>query len=326
MDEPPSTRQILLAHEELCGYRLLCDVIGKANADALGAFNAPVALVEELAIGYPAAEEKVGGEGTGRVLQQAGSPGGFGEGETGEGAAMTMGADGMGEAAGGRPSHPRFVGLAGGERERGGPGMMIGGEGGEGAGEAASLDEGLQQWIYVDFAGKPLTAAELETSPDAEMVHLMPFTLRMVIDQRRIDEFLTLLATAPAPVDVRQVRINPEAAAGIGGGRDDGGGRPGRGPGLGPRGGGGLAPRGGPGPGPRPGSRMQEGAGMESGGLGRPFDVQLELRGTLGLARRPPQGRGRSRGAAAGDEAGGEESATEAAEGSEPAATQESAA
>ena len=39
------------------------------------------------------------------------------------------------------------------------------------------------------------------------MFRLMPFVLRVVIDQRQLDRFLATLATWPIPIDVRQVRI-----------------------------------------------------------------------------------------------------------------------
>ena len=36
----------------------------------------------------------------------------------------------------------------------------------------------------------------------------MPFVLRLTIDQRRLDALLADLAQAPIPIDVREVRIN----------------------------------------------------------------------------------------------------------------------
>jgi len=117
--------------------------------------------------------------------------------------------------------------------------------GGEGAGDpaaapVASPDDQLKEWIYVDFSGKPLTAAELATVPAAKMVHLMPFVLRVTMDQRKLDTLLADLATSAVPIDVRQVRINPSQQAG----------------------------------------------GLGSGGI-RPFDVTVELRGTVGLSPPP---------------------------------------
>jgi hypothetical protein len=84
------------------------------------------------------------------------------------------------------------------------------------------------------------------------MVHLMPFVLRVTMDQRKIDALLADLATSAVPIDVRQVRINPSQQAG----------------GLG----------GGPGAAPAP---------MDGSGGIRPFDVTVELRGTVGLSPPP---------------------------------------
>ncbi len=275
----PSTTQVLLAQEELWAYGLFCDVIRTLNDGAKGAYDAAVTTVDELAVGYPAAEEKPGGQGGGRVIgvrrPEVGlDPGGFAEGlpPLEPGSEMAGGRPGMLE---GRPEHPRFSAAGGGLE-----GMMPGrgrlppqsgevglpdGELGEGEAEASlSEDDLLKQWIYVDFTGQPLTAPELETVPDAQLVHLMPFVLRVVIDQRQVDRLLRELAGNPVPIDVRQVRINPPTT---GMGED-------------------LLSRGGS----LPGGGRGSGIGPE-GGLGdgrrRPFDVTLELRGTVGLATPP---------------------------------------
>lgn len=251
-EKPPTTTQVLLAQEELWVYGLLCDVIKQVNAGATEPFNAPIMFVRELAVGYPAAEDQPGGQGGGRIVlpTAAGQPGG------------EMGMEGMpppdmgmpGAGAAGRPAHPRFGGMAG----AGGGGPFGGGEfGGEAAPDpaaAVSPDDQLREWIYVDFNGKPLTAAELATSPDAKLVHLVPFALRAVVDQRKVDALLATLATNAVPIDVRQVRINPGAGAG------------------------------GPGSGPGPGL---DGAGGMAGGGTRPNDVILEIRGTVTMATPP---------------------------------------
>jgi hypothetical protein len=169
----------------------------------------------------------------------------------------------------GRPPHPRFQGTGGGREERRGPPM--GAEEGMDAGPAVSPDEALQQWIYVDFSGKPLLASELATSPDAQMLHLMPFTLRVVMDQRKLDQLLTQLASNAIPIDVRQVRLNPVEGRH---GASEGGGRGRGGRGGGPRAGGGGR------------ERMTEGGLGQAGGL-RDYDMTVELRGTVALARPP---------------------------------------
>lgn len=272
----PSTTQVRLAQEELWVYGLLCDTIKRMNEGATGLFDSRITTIEQLAVGYPAAEEKPGGAGTGRVIgvrQPLGGPGGFDNGMPPTEPAADM-AGGMPTVPQGRPSNPRFSDGAGGFEGMEGagrglpPGLPTEGTpdaaGGEGQAPTLSPDEMLKQWIYVDFAGRPLTAPELESSPDARFVHLMPFVLRVVMDQRQIDRLLADLAGAPVPIDVRQLRINP--SDGSGGGELGAGGAPG---GVAPLGVGSGAPGGGP----------QE--------RRRPFDVTVELRGTIGLATPP---------------------------------------
>ena len=48
----------------------------------------------------------------------------------------------------------------------------------------------------LDADGKPLKGEEVATSPSALMTHLMPFTIRATIDQRKLDAFLIRLATS----------------------------------------------------------------------------------------------------------------------------------
>ena len=81
------------------------------------------------------------------------------------------------------------------------------------------------------------------------MVHLMPFVLRLTIDQRRLDALLADLAQAPLPIDVREVRINAQ----------------------GQRGGAGIA----------------DGPQGTDDKRSRSHDVHVELRGTVGLATPP---------------------------------------
>ncbi len=275
----PSTAQVRLAQEELWVYGLFCDTIRTLNAGATGAFNATITSVETLAVGHPAAEDAPGGRGGNRVMWQV---------DLNQLAPPAEGMEGMPppDATGGitsgpltRPSHPRFDSSAGSGFVADMPIGPTTGEGGLGEDgglvPAASPDDPLHEWIYVDFQGRPLTAAELKTSPDAAMVHLMPFTLRVVIDQRKLDTLLQNLAENAIPIDVRQVRINPGSQA-----------TPGTGP-LGSGGGVGFA-----------GSQSADSMSRPR----RPFDVMVELRGTVGLATQPNE-------AALGGEPGGEDAA-----------------
>lgn len=297
--DAPSTTQVLLAQEELWVYGQFCDVVRRMNEGATGHFNASITDVLRLAVGYPAAEESPGGQGTGRVhtRRTADAAGGFPGGELPPVVepGLEVPADGLGGVAQpkGRPPHPRFSlpGTTFTPDRFGGGVPPAGGEGVDPAAEqpvAASPDDLLREWIYVDLTGRPLNASELATAPDAQLVHLSPFVLRVVMDQRQIDRLLQEIvkqdpAAGGVPIDVRQIRINPPdemAGTPTGGGFEFGGESP-------------LA-----------GGRGLVAEGTLGGDPRRPFDVVVELRGTVGLAV-PPQPKVLENGAAAEDGTGG---------------------
>jgi hypothetical protein len=248
-EKPPSTTQVVLAQEELWVYGLLCESIARVNKVAAGPYNSPIPLVQHLAIGYVAAEDDPGSSRGGRILVVAAPAAG----------GMPMGEDiapppmdaAMPAAVAPRPPHPRFGG--GGGQVPGGvaspPPPPLPEEGG--AAPAASPDDPLKNWIYVDFNGKPLSAQELAASPDATMVHLMPFAIRAVVDERYLDAWLVDLARSPVPIDVRQVRINAGASGSL----------------------------------PQSGPAGQNPAAT----TGRRHDVVVELRGTVALATPPDE-------------------------------------
>jgi len=271
---PPSTRQVALAQEELWVYGMICDAIARANAGAQGRYNAVIPTVSRIAVGYEAAEEKPGGMQSDRIFLPKQGPGmsgagrfpgagGFPGAESGMQPGMPDegGGSGGGPLPGPRPPHPRFSGDRGmsfsGESfaPRSPSGAAPGMAGAEPA--ATDPDDMLLNWIYVDFEGRPLTAAEINASVAARMVHLMPFTIALTIDQNALDRLLVDLATVPTvPFDVRQVRINAE-----GEGRRRGGSRSERMPGPG-----------------RPDDGMA---------TSRPSDVEVELRGVIPLIATP---------------------------------------
>ena len=205
----PSIMQVLLAQEELWVYGMWCNFIRRANEKATGAFDTPITEVEQLAVGYPAAEDRPGGQGGTRILV---AKGGAPEAGVDGAAAPPGGAAAAAKEPASRPGHPRFGAAAAAPRSGGGEVAAAGGFGGGAA--AASPDDPLREWIYVDFSGRPLSAAELATAPEAQMVHLMPFVLRVVMDERRLDSLLMDIAAASIPIDVRQVRINAESITG----------------------------------------------------------------------------------------------------------------
>ena len=116
-------------------------------------------------------------------------------------------------------------------------------------------EDAYRNFIYVDFKGKPLTAAQLATVPDAKMLHLVPFVFKGVVDQRELDALLVALGSAGLPIDVREVRINP-GAGGSSGASGSG--------------------------------RLTGQPGSSAGpAQARRYDVEVEVRGTVALATRP---------------------------------------
>jgi hypothetical protein len=286
----PTTRQVVLAQEQLWVYGMFCDIIHNFTAAATGAHDSPISVVEEIAIAQDAAEPGPGGMHDGRVFvpakpRAAASEMGMGSMDSMEsGAAFGRGGAGR---RGGRGMRARPGGGGSGMEgmDEMGSGMMGGGMPGAMAGGRTSgppTDEELLSYAYVDFGGRPLTAAELMTEPGAQMTHLMPFVLRVVIDQRSIDQFLATLATNPVPIDVRQVRINAgSGSGGIPGGMGEGMG------GMGMEMGGMMMPGSG-------GMSGFEGGMPGMGGMPgtgtarlRRHDVNLEIRGTIALATNP---------------------------------------
>ena len=230
-DKKPSTAKALLAQEELWVYQLLCKLIAETNKSAAGAYNAPITRIEQLAVSYPAAEDNPGGNGRSRILTPVSQQRVVQSEDSSNLASNAVTTEPIS-----RPPNPRF------------------GSGSEDAPKARGSDgevkDPLRNWIYVDLDGKPLSANELSASNELQAVHLMPFVIRAVIDQRSLDTFLIHLATAIVPIDVRQVRINVDSALG-------------------------TVSRGG-----------TEQTGTDGVAV-RPNDMQVELRGTVCLATLP---------------------------------------
>lgn len=189
----PNTTQVLLAQEELWVYGMFCRLIADfvKSGGTTGAHDSPLIVVDELAVGFPAIAGPTQARGQARIVLPKVAEGAVPGGE------FATEAPPGGEATGGQPWHPRFTGAGSGQRAEGG-----------------SPDDDYRGWIYVNFSGKPLSAAELAADPAMRMVHLMPFVLRVTVDQRQLDRLLTTLAAAPVPIDVREVRVNPGASVG----------------------------------------------------------------------------------------------------------------
>jgi hypothetical protein len=233
-EDDPSTLDVLYAQEDLWVLQNLMDIIKRTNEGATARHEATVKQIEFIRIGRSA----LGNAGVVMV------PG--------------MAAAGTTGAAGGPPSI-----MSEGAMPAGGEGGMPG-EGGattEGA-TSPMMDPNFNaldpaNWRYVDNKNIPLAGFQLRdalTTPTEQNALLtvakrMPVRLRFEIDQRRMARLLAELGNAKLPVEVRQLRINREAAApgsvegffaaGQGTGGMPGGGGPGGGamPGFGGEGG-----------------------------------------------------------------------------------------
>ena len=198
----PSTKQVLLAQEELWAYEILCDAVAKANNDSTGSHNATIPYISQLAVGYRAAEEDPGGRKGGRLKTKSAGFDDYMEMDMD----MDMGMDGE---MMGKPANPRFANIGGdGMQEEmydEFTGMPI-----DSASEDS--DEALLNWIYVDSEGTPLESELVAESPDTKFVHYIPFCLKCRVDQRKLDLLLRSFATMSVPIDVRQVRVNPGSA------------------------------------------------------------------------------------------------------------------
>ena len=228
--ETPSTAAVRVAQEDLWIYQALCGIIAATNESATGPHDAAVQEIEQLSIGYDAAAGDPTSGSSGGVtaqnrIQIPGATGGAGSGSM-DSAMMSMSnyegstsAEG-GTAEGAKP--PRPVGAS-----TGGSGMsysaMMGSEGTDlAAVEELPPEQKLLAWRYVDDTGKPLTAAELETTTQIGY-RLMPFRMTLRVDQRQYDKLLIECRNSLLPVVVREVRINPTATGGMGSGGGYGG-------------------------------------------------------------------------------------------------------
>lgn len=180
-DRRPVTTQVLMAQEDLWVYGIFCRLLAGFVKDATGGHDSPLTSVDELAVGFPAIADPARSPQSSRFVmpKAAGAP---------DGMDVPPGADGPAQT----PWNPRF--------SSGGP--RPGGDQAAGSGE-----DDYRGFIYVDLDGRPLSVADLAAKPGMQMVHLMPFVLRVTMDQRHLDRLLLSLASASVPIDVRQVRV-----------------------------------------------------------------------------------------------------------------------
>lgn len=196
----PSALQIWVTQEDLWVYEALLKVIANTNK-ARGATrpdNTAIHTIFALEVGASAALGP--GANKGMVYLPSGAAGamagGYGEMDGGRGAMM----DGAGAAPGGY------------EMDGGRGGMMDGG--GMEGGDPAAADAVLLASRYLDDAGAPLPG---EGDLGKEYRQL-PIRMDLFMDQRWLPHLLIECANSPLPIEVKQVRINPDKSTmGFGG-------------------------------------------------------------------------------------------------------------
>lgn len=209
-----------MTQEDLWVYETLLHVIADTNK-ARGATrpdNTAVRVIVSLEVGRAASPKSTGtvyipvqseGGDLGGRGGEYGELGGYGGGEFGGYGGGEFGGRG-GEYGGGE-----FGGYGGGEF--GGRGGEYGGRGGEGGGG----DEALLANRYLDSEGNPDPGTG-DTVGSAEFRQL-PIRMNLMMDERWIPRILIECANAALPVEVKQLRINPDKAGGNFGGRATGG-------------------------------------------------------------------------------------------------------
>jgi hypothetical protein len=192
----PSTLLVKYAQEELWVYQALCNVIKAANEGSSAQHDAVVQEIDAMDIAYNAVEDTPGGAGQNHVELLAGM--------SGSGGAAPAAVGAPGGAANPRPD-PKTRG----KPEAGLRGFAFGpGAGGDAAAAPANPDDMWKNYRYVNLDGTPKTAADVDA--DAGEYNLMPFHLLLKMDRRYIDQLLVAFRNSILPIEVQQVRINPE--------------------------------------------------------------------------------------------------------------------
>jgi len=206
-DKPTST-QIWVTQEDLWVYDSLLNVIAKTN-EARGATrpdNAAVKAIVALEVGQEAVQSGIK-KGSVMVPKAGeGATGGMGGGyERGgyESGGYERGGMGGGEM-GGYPGGGEMGGGLEGGYERGGYER-----GGMGGGTGAGSDTALLESRYLDDTGKPYPG---DTENFGVEFRQLPVHMVLMMDQRWLPQVLVECANAALPVEVTQVRLNPNQA------------------------------------------------------------------------------------------------------------------
>jgi hypothetical protein len=210
--DKPTPLQIWVTQEDLWVYETLLNVIAKTNK-ARGATrpdNAAIRTIVSLEVGPGAALGM--GMGSGHVFMPSGGAGAAVAG----GEMMDGGRGAYSEMA---PSPEMMDGGRGGYGEMDG-GMMAGGD-------PAAIDAAMLANRYLGDDGAPIADGSGDLGKEFRQ---LPIRMELVIDQRYIPQLLLECANSPLPIEVKQLRINPdksqagfEGQGGMSGGYSSGG-------------------------------------------------------------------------------------------------------
>jgi hypothetical protein len=223
----PSPLDVRYAQEELWVLEAICKSIDRTNVGATGGFDAVVREINNVLIGYDATDKFPLGENASRIIRSS---------KSGPGAASASPPMGMPGGPGGaaaaafepkRPMRSTPGEAAPSVRSRtshggaftppgGGAFTPPGGGAAPGPGGPAAQGDWLKDGRYVDSKGKPLLGSELANSTSPEF-KLMAFKLTVAADEQRWQKLLVELCNSPLPLEVREVRINPNDSEGGGG-------------------------------------------------------------------------------------------------------------
>ncbi|MEQ8791235.1 MAG: hypothetical protein RIC55_33545 [Pirellulaceae bacterium] len=213
-DGAPNTLQVFYAQEDLRVLEALMDIIAETNKGATADFNAAIKRIEFIHLGRDASRAAGSIKKLGVALNTGA------DGQSLEGAAPSFGGDGGGDDySGDDPA----MDPSGGDPAAGGD---FGGGGGGGAPidpAAALASQDPAHHRYVDLNYQPLPAQTLRdsfNSKDPAIAKLavakrLPVRMRVVIDQRRLNDLLAACGNSSLTVEVRQVRLNPQSDSGV---------------------------------------------------------------------------------------------------------------
>ncbi len=189
---PPTPLAIRFAQEELWVRQEIFKAIARTNAGATGDFDAIIHRIDHSFIGYDASDKFPLSVGSNRLnhMQKNGDPGIRG-----------AGVAGAGPGPGGTPALEPKRPTAGIIETTLGPASAAG---------PTDPDTYLKELRYVDDKGKPLSAADSDSTTE---YRLLAFKLDLVADEQRWQKFLIELSNSPLPLEVRAVRVDPRFTA-----------------------------------------------------------------------------------------------------------------